>query len=281
VKELLFDSFEESPTNSITAGGARSRLPATFRIVKCAAAVALGSMGSKGADYMDDVSRLLDDDNWEVRVAACDGLAAMGESAKEQASKVISLFEDGRYMVRSRAAAACGKLKDPDVAASLAELFPDKCPAVREEALLALAELGEDGEEHIEKVFEKLEDLSPVVRAAAARALGRMEKGSLYAGRVVQLLQEEAIIVRVAVIEALGLMRERGAAYMEEVAEALNDLSPEVRAAAATSLGKMGNDALDNFAADLRRLCDDPNASVAKAAKEALTKPVLDGADLE
>jgi len=269
LKELLYDDFVEPLNTSVVAGGCRTRCPSALRRTKCAGALALGALGSKGAEFADEIANLLEDPEWEVRVAACDGIAALGEDAKDQASRITPLLEDEKYFVRARAAHALGQIKDPDTAANLADIVNDTCPSVKEEALAALAELGDEGAEHIEKVFERLLDFSITVRAAAIRALGNMgEKGQYYASAIVQRLLEDPPLVKLAAIEALGQMEDHGIAYAEEIADFLADPLPELRAAAAIALGKFGSEAGD-FSTQLKALCNDP-------AGELVSKPALE-----
>jgi len=269
LKDFLYDDFIEPLNTSVVAGGCRARCPSALRRTKCAGALALGAMGSKGAEFADEIAYLLEDPDWEVRVAACDAIAALGEDAKDQATKIIPLLEDEKYFVRARAAHALGQIKDPDTAANLADIVSDACPSVKEEALAALAKLGDEGAEHIEKVFERLLDFSITVRAAAIRTLGNMgEKGQYYAGAVVQRLLEDPPLVKLAALEALGQMEDHGVAYVEEIADFLNSPVPELRAAAATALGKFGSEA-EGFSSGLKALRNDP-------AGELVSKPALE-----
>merc|ERR1712039_822061 len=142
---------------------------------------------------------------------------------------------------------------------------------VKEEALIALGALGDEGAEFIEKVFEKVLDYNPAVRGAACKALGMMgEKGMYYAGVVAQrLLEQEAPIVKIAALEALGEMQDHGAVYAEVVADYLQDPIPQVRAAAAAALGKMGTEA-EPFVGSLQALTNDMNEAVQKSVTEAM-----------
>jgi HEAT repeat protein len=277
LKDLLTDDFAEPAANALTVGGCRARLPPACRKTKCAAACALGMIVQSGADVaVEDIAGavgdLVNDEDWETRLAACEALAMMGDKAKEQASKISTIFDDDKYAVRARAAYACGKLGDPDVASSIADLLVDSSPSVKEEACLALGALGEDGAEFIEKVFEKVLDFNPAVRGAACKALAMMgEKGMYYAGVVAQrLLEPEAPIVKIAALEALGEMQDHGAVYAEVVADFLQDPIPQVRAAAAASLGKMGTEA-EPFIGTLKALGNDMSEEVAKSAAEAVS----------
>merc|ERR1711985_133920 len=123
----------------------------------------------------------------------------------------------------------------------------------------------------IEKVFEKVLDYNPAVRGAACKSLGMMgEKGMYYAGIVAQrLLDAEPPIVKIAALEALGEMQDHGAVYADVVADYLQDPLPQVRAAAATSLGKMGTEA-EPFVGSLKALSNDVSEEVQKSVEGAM-----------
>jgi len=243
---LLEDEFEESAANALTVGGCRPGLPASFRKTKCAAAAALGMIAASNAASVntrkvaEEVARLLHEDSWESRAAACDSLALMGSQASDQAMKLSTLFDDHQYLVRACAARACGKLGDASSSSALVDLLSDKAPTVREAALLALADLdADDVSEFIGKVVEMLTDASPAVRAAACMALSQMgDKGKLYASAVAQHLDfEEASVVRVAALRALQTMGSRGKVFVQDLSEYLEDHDPQVRLAASKLLG--------------------------------------------
>merc|ERR1712187_395025 len=116
--------------------------------------------------------------------------------------------------------------------------------------------------EYVEKVFEKIMDYSPSVRAASIKALGKMgEKGMFYAGAVAQRLmaEEEAEPVQVAAIEALGNMGDHGAVYADVVSEYLQNPLASFRAAAVASLGKMGSEA-EIYVGSVKALRNDPDS---------------------
>jgi len=273
IANLVDDPFEEPVVTELTLGGAQGRVDASVRKVRCAAAVALGSLGPAGVDNGSRIARLLDSQDYETRLAACEAFALMGEEGKEFSPKVVALLEDPQPAVRARAAHACGKLQDGDACNDLADLIQDKAPSVREEAILAIAGLGEDCWEHIEKIFGKTSDYNPHVRAAALKALGKMdERGQAYAGVVaMKLLEHEAVIVRVAALESLGCMGCFGAAFAEEVAACLDDTSPEVQAKACYALGEFGEEA-DPYRSLLVEMCEHQIKQVRQAASKAVNR---------
>ncbi|CAE8696836.1 unnamed protein product, partial [Polarella glacialis] len=207
IKDMLNDSFEESAENALTIGGARPRLPPSCRKAKCAAAAALGRIAAEDdrgfgwEPLASDLTRLLSDADWEVRLCALDALAALGGRARPNAAKVASQFTDEKYVIRSKAARAYGKLGSSEHISALASLLEDSCPSVKADAATALAELGVDGADFNDKVFELVQDFAPEVRAAAITALSRMgEKGQYYASSIAQRVDDrEDPAVRVAV----------------------------------------------------------------------------------
>lgn len=251
LKSLLVDNFEEPAINGQTVGGCRTRAPPACRKVKCAAAAALGHIaaateGEDWAELSGEVGRLLDSPDWEARLCGLEAIAMMGRGARGQSYKVAALFDDDMYVVRAKAALAAGKIRDPKACDGLADLLEDRCPTVREQALKAIAELGEDGDDYTDQVQNCLQDSSSTVRAAACRTLASVgEKGHFYAGAVAQRLYQasEDVLVLVAAMEALERMSVRGASYAEVVAGYLQDGRIQVRLAAEHSLSSMGTDA--------------------------------------
>merc|ERR1719296_232015 len=154
------------------------------------------------------------------------------------ATRLAPLLADTRHVLRASAAAACGRLGLAGLAPEVAALLGDRSPAVRVAALEALPALGK---EHLDQILERLTDRAPEVRAAAVTAIAATDGGEVYAGVLAQLLQREAEqatpLVRVACVDALGRLGERGALYTDVVAELLEDPSFEVRAVANRHLG--------------------------------------------
>merc|ERR1712217_280740 len=95
-------------------------------------------------------------------------------------------------------------------------------------------------------------------------------EGMYYAGVVAQrLLDQEAPIVKIAALEALGDMQDHGAVYAEVVADYLQDPIPQVRAAAACAMGKMGTEA-EPFVGSLQALTNDMDEAVQNSVTEAM-----------
>ena len=115
-----------------------------------------------------------------------------------------------------------------------------------------------------------LSDRSLMVRALAARALGRIGPPAAVAtDAVIALLRDEIESVRLEAILAVGKMAGPSAATVAALIDTLQDASPELRATAARELGAMGTDAAAAFAA-LALLLRDPDDQVRDAVATAI-----------
>mmetsp|Transcript_131478 Transcript_131478/g.327882 ORF Transcript_131478/g.327882 Transcript_131478/m.327882 type:complete len:565 (-) Transcript_131478:74-1768(-) len=249
LKDLLSDEFSEPPTDALSAGGCRPRLPAQWRNAKCAAAVALGHIvscdggGCDGSGLAASVAELLNDNTWEVRLAACEALGMMGTWAQGEASQVATLLEDPRFQVRAKAAATCAKLGDSQVISKLVDMLEDASPAVREEVVRALPRFNSESQEYMEKLSEKLVDPVVSVRVAVIEVLAALgaPRSGYYASAVAQRLsaEGEAASVQVAALQALGKMGKRGALYQDLLNEYAQSTLPQLRQAAEQGLSSM------------------------------------------
>ncbi len=130
----------------------------------------------------------------------------------------------------------------PDVVSlQLADLLNDKDPVVRRTAAESLGKIGSSSQ--IERVVQTLSDPDPRVREAGVVALGRLE------------------------VEADGV---------PAIAQALSDTAGPVRAAAARSLGEVGD--VSGVANRLIRLLKDPDSRKRRAAVQALVQVEVAGA---
>lgn len=269
IKALLSDKEEDTSELYLTIGGGSMRAPPSSRRPKCAALVALGMMGAgtTAAACADALS----DENWEVKMCALECLAQMGSAGKEQSSKITTCLEDDVFVVRMKACECLGALKAEDGLHNVTDLFlEDKAPAVRQAALLALAEAGDVASGYASDVFKCMNDSVNSVQAAAITCLGSMgENGQSFASIIASKIFDEDVAVRAAACGALGKLGDYGAAFAEEVASCLQDGAPEVRMQAAKALGNMGSEGAP-FMGDVQLAINDAFPEVSVAAQEAV-----------
>lgn len=267
VAALLLDTSEDLTWVPQQVGGSVSREPMAMRKPRCAALLALGSMGA--GEQAKDIAGLLEDSDWEVRFCALEALACLGRDAKAFSGSIVACLEDSTYPVRAKACFALGALGLEDEAERLVDLLRDKAQAVRIEAVAALAALPRAARELTSQMARLLSDASNNVRAAAIKALASLdEMARPYAGVLARSLADPAPDVRAASCSALAGMGDHGAAFAEEVAGLLEDAVLAVRVAAARAMGEFGVEALP-FVQALRRVAEESAGSEDQAAVQA------------
>lgn len=239
---LLNDADEDTSELYLVVGGGQARTAATSRLPKCAALMALGTVGA--TQHAALVADSLNDQSYEVRLVALESLALLGDAGRAEAHKIANCLEDDVFFVRSKACQVIASLKAEDQMGALPELFEDSAPLVRAAALAALAVAPSIAEGYSNEVFKCMTDEIPSVRAEAIKTLGCMgETGQSYASIIAMSLEEDDPEVRIAACEALGKLGKYGAAFAEEVEYLLRDEFPEVAEAAARALSQMGGEA--------------------------------------
>jgi HEAT repeat protein len=134
-----------------------------------------------------------------------------------------------------------GEVDSPVARAALARATSDPSPALRAEALWALAKAHDDT--HADAVRAALKDVDASVRAAAIEAVGTMRLSDGVA-LLTRSLSDSEPAVRSQGARVLGLLGDRAA--VPALSSALDDASTEVRVAAARALASIGDErALD------------------------------------
>merc|ERR1719296_614907 len=144
VAELLDDASEDTSGLAAQMGTGARRLPARFRLPKCAALATLGKLES--TSYIKDIGQAVAHDNWEVRACACEALGSFGTSAAEEAGALMQGAEDSAFPVRAMACYALGELQRADAVDTLVEKLGDPAHTVRLHAVSALGHLGSHAE---------------------------------------------------------------------------------------------------------------------------------------
>lgn len=189
---------------------------------------------------VDNLQAALVSDDPEIRRIAADALAGMGAKAGEAAPALLRSLDDTSPAVRTAALDAL----------SAAGLSMDSAPKIR--GAFAASE--------------------PSVRAAAARAMGRLPSSTDdVIGDLLRGLTDPAVDVRRESAIALGRLAARPDLCVKALVTSLDDADALVRASAATSLGAFGAAAAD-ASPDLRRLLAHPDPWVRLGAATSLAR---------
>eukprot|EP00928_Gymnodinium_smaydae_P081780 TRINITY_DN65243_c0_g1_i1.p1 TRINITY_DN65243_c0_g1~~TRINITY_DN65243_c0_g1_i1.p1 ORF type:complete len:557 (+),score=112.20 TRINITY_DN65243_c0_g1_i1:50-1720(+) len=279
IARLLDDTTEDRSQLVNCKAGIEIRVPSSARIPACAAMHALALMDEKG--FAPNVQKLLSEGHpSEVRAMAATTLAAFGGDFDVALAPLLGAREP---QVRASAATALGKLQvgrtaSQDVVDKLAELLVDASPVVRVAAAEALGSTGDEGSAYTEALLQLLADRSSSVRAAAVMALaGVGVKGQLYASDVARKMGEQAqesAEVKVACVRALAAMGARGAAFADEVSALGQDPDGRVRVAVLEALVAMGAAASEFAAPALEAARNDPLEQVRDRAEKLHVKVV-------
>lgn len=119
------------------------------------------------------IQNLKSEDNRTVQRSA-QTLAAVGETALPF---VAAALRDPDPFVRINATSAIRLIKDPSTRkiSSLMQLLNDQHPLVREEAILALGDMGAEAKEALPVLSKSLKDPNNDIRASASKALQKIE----------------------------------------------------------------------------------------------------------
>eukprot|EP00966_Prymnesium_polylepis_P066156 1535333-Prymnesium_polylepis.2 len=198
------------------------------------------------------VSALLGHADADAREMAARAASALGPHA--DAVSLAALLEDDEPDVRSAAADTLVVLRgalSAGAVEAIAERVRHDDEEVRAAALQTLGGIGTAAAPHVGLVAACMvdDDAATATRVAAIRALaalgggaqgGTAGGGPTYTLRISGLLEEEEAAVRVAAVEALGLLLPEPAGCADAVSELLGDPDRAVRGAATAALKRWG-----------------------------------------
>ena len=226
------------------------------------------------------------------RATAADALGRLNATAA--AARIRLTLRDTSWHVRKAAVEALGRLKDKDSVPEMTKLLQDSDPDVRETAALALGNIGD--RHAIGPLVKALKDPHSGVRRIATAALARIDenwsssvevleavqelKAGLedkdpevrhLAGKLLASLGHEATAVAAAAssedhLSVTSLEKRRKLAVSLFLAT-LCDEDPDLRQAAAESLGRMGD---HRALAGLQKALGDADEGVRLAVEEAV-----------
>eukprot|EP00927_Polykrikos_kofoidii_P057314 TRINITY_DN51434_c0_g1_i1.p1 TRINITY_DN51434_c0_g1~~TRINITY_DN51434_c0_g1_i1.p1 ORF type:complete len:462 (-),score=117.32 TRINITY_DN51434_c0_g1_i1:75-1460(-) len=164
---------------------------------------ALDSLGEEGIKHVDEVARLIGDENEQVDEAAASMVKRACKAKPALAVKMLQHSTTGARRIGTD----------------------------------AVVDMGTDGAEHAGVIVKMLQDSHPKTRLNAVMALSNMAaKGAEHAGEIAKLCSDEDPKVRAAVVDALAGFGAAGQAHAKGVLGLLTDNDPEVRTATSNAL---------------------------------------------
>jgi len=232
--------------------------------VRKRAAWAVGRMGSDAKNLIPQLLQLFRDENSDVRKAAAWAVGQMESEAKDLIPQLLQLFRDEDSRLSSTAAIAVGNLGSEvkELISQLQQLFRDENSDVREAAAIAVGDMGSEAKELIPQLLQLLRDEDSDVREAAAEAVGDMgSEAKELIPQLLQLLKDENWIVRDEAADAVGEMVSEAKELIPQLLQLLKDENSDVREAAADAVGNLGSEAKE-LIPQLLQLFRDGNSGV-------------------
>ncbi|MCP4256901.1 MAG: cellulase family glycosylhydrolase [Planctomycetes bacterium] len=187
---------------------------------------------------------------------------------------VQTLSSSDHWRQRQEAAMAIGQMgiEAKDAIPSLIERLEDEQWHVRKAAAIALTSMGAEAKPAVNSLITALDDEEWHVRKPAAQALAAIGRASRPAvPALIKALDDEEWHVRKPAAEALAAIGPASKPAISQLIYALNDEEWHVRKPAAMALGAIGPDAKKAIPV-LKEMLNDPEWHVQEAAKDALEK---------
>eukprot|EP00930_Biecheleria_cincta_P095263 TRINITY_DN87244_c0_g1_i1.p1 TRINITY_DN87244_c0_g1~~TRINITY_DN87244_c0_g1_i1.p1 ORF type:complete len:528 (-),score=96.91 TRINITY_DN87244_c0_g1_i1:62-1645(-) len=201
-------------------------------------AAALNFITQACHDSEQRASMLLSHDVALARITGLKALAALSTYGQACLDEVAKLVDDEDTEV-SEIATTLTKKACRTPATCVAMLKSDSTGA-RRIATEMLTTMGEEGAEHADIVVNMLSDKNQKTRCAAVKTLGSMgAKGAAHAKQVARLTSDPDPDVRLATIEALLAMGPAGKEFANSVVSLLQDADSNVRSRASIGLREM------------------------------------------
>ena len=245
--------------------------------VRKAAADGLAKLGGRARDAVGVLIDVTDDPDIEVRSSAIAALGYVGVEAREAVPALASALQRETPALKILVVRALRTMggKARVAVGSIAPLLNDKTdPALRREAMLALADIGTVPKGYLPAFLEALEDYD-VTLGGASGSSGIAGRVMSRAGRqlftpLVELSHASEEIDRRRAVWAMGYAPTTSR-YVSVLTRFLEDESPVIRAVAARSLGEHGR-AASSATFSLMRLLGDDNPAVRSSAAAAIRK---------
>ena len=191
--------------------------------------------------YAEAARMAVEDESPTVRERAVEALGRLRLIKAEEPLRQILQNEEEPYRIRAKAAWSLGAVYARNAAPDLIEALDSPHPDLRAAAAAALGTVrAESASEPLAKLAAARSE-PEAVRIAAAAALGLIG-GDAAADALYELLPREIGAVRVAVLKAVGNARAEGAVSALILALESRSEPPDIRFAAAESLGQIGGE---------------------------------------
>lgn len=255
---LVVDMF--SPLIPEALSILRDALTDQVPTVRRLAARALGRMGPAAREAAPTLIIAYQDPDEEVRKAVTVALPHVLSGVKDVAILITALPIQDRPVWQAATRTLLAIIQDTKDLQTLRATLTAPETSVRQATAAAL---GRIGPEAVPSLIEMLQDENVAVRAAAARALGDIIRGTKDLPTLRATVKAPDASVRRATTAALGAI---GAEAVPSLIELLKDVEPTIRKMAAESLRGIGPQAKDAVPALKARLIDtDGMAQVAAA----------------
>ncbi len=199
--------------------------------VRREAVFALGQIGNRAARA--PLEGLLADKDPEIVALACEALGKLGDP--QAAARLVPVLRRGTPAQKMRVCESLWRLADTSATSALLAALNDRDPAVRWRVLWALEKLPVPAR-IVPAVLPLLRDADPLVRAHAARTIGR-EKSPLGTQALAAALEDDDPAVIVNAVRAIQQIADTTAeATGTSLTRLLMHRDPYVRVTAATAL---------------------------------------------
>jgi HEAT repeat protein len=230
---------------------------------------------SLGSEHLEDLSSC----DARKRCAAAEALGKLGTPAAPHATRLAVLVRDKYGHVKSAAVTALKSIGAAGGPYVVSLLYSDDCheQCAGAEALVVMGVQTD----YVTEIAELLQSSNPQVRACAVKVLASMgASAASQIAKLVALLRNSKVQTREYIPQAISHI---GVPAIPYVAQLLSDQDANVRSQAALILGRLGPSAA-HHAADLEGLLQDPEDQVQVSAIQGLVgmnvlEPLINHAD--
>ncbi|CAK9011523.1 unnamed protein product [Durusdinium trenchii] len=209
------------------------------------ALLALSQLGEKSHGFAQLVASKLETRSKQVKRAAMVALGSMGPIAVGHAGSIQAMLNDRDLDLVVDACNALGKMQATQAAGDVAAKLTSSDSDVVFAACMSLSAM----DSHIQDVGKLLKNSDARIRSAAVNALKGMSGSESYSSDVVSLLGDKDSYVRLGAADFTCRLGAKATDMVVPIGKFLSDSNPGVVAAAAASLGGIGEAAASQIPA--------------------------------